>query len=114
MAFLLALNVFLLVVGSLMDIFSAIVVVVPLLTPMAAASGIDPIHLGVIFLATIELGFMHPPVGLNLLLASYRFGKPVMEVTIATLPFILLMLVAVLVITYVPWLTTFGVHMLAR
>ncbi len=112
--FLLALNVFLLVVGSLMDIFSAIVVVVPLLQPMAEAYHIDPVHLGVIFLANIELGFLHPPVGLNLLLASYRFGRPVLEVTLATLPFLVLLLLAVLLITYVPGLTALGVALLAR
>jgi C4-dicarboxylate transporter DctM subunit len=84
--FLLALNGFLLLVGTVMDIFSAIVVVVPLLLPLAEAYGISYVHLGVIFIANLELGYLHPPLGLNLLLASYRFKKPVLEVTWATLP----------------------------
>ena len=84
--FLLCLNVFLLLVGTLMDIFSAIVVVVPLIIPLAEVFGINPVHLGIIFVANLELGFLHPPLGLNLLLASVRFKKPVLEVTWATLP----------------------------
>ena len=84
--FLLALNVFLLLVGTVMDIFSAIVVVVPLILPLAEVYGISYVHLGVIFIANLELGYLHPPLGLNLLLASYRFKKPVLEVTWATLP----------------------------
>jgi tripartite ATP-independent transporter DctM subunit len=103
--FLLALNVFLLLVGTVMDIFSAIVVVVPLLLPLADAYGISYVHLGVIFIANLELGFLHPPLGLNLLLASYRFKKPVLEVTLATLPMLGILAVGVLLITYVPWLT---------
>jgi C4-dicarboxylate transporter, DctM subunit len=105
--FLLALNLFLLVVGCLMDIFSATIVVVPLLVPLGVAFGIDPIHLGIVFLANMELGFLTPPVGMNLFLSSYRFGKPMMEVTRAVLPVLLLRLVGVLLITYVPILTTF-------
>ena len=84
--FLLALNVFLLLVGTVMDIFSAIVVVVPLIVPLALAYDISLVHLGIIFIANLELGYLHPPLGLNLLLASYRFGKSVLEVTWATLP----------------------------
>ena len=84
--FLLCLNVFLLLVGTLMDIFSAIVVVVPLILPLAEIYGINYVHLGIIFVANLELGFLHPPLGLNLLLASVRFKKPVLEVTWATLP----------------------------
>src|SRR5688500_11110905 len=103
--FLLALNAFLLIVGSLMDIFSAIVVVVPLISGVAAAYGIHPVHLGVIFIANLELGYLHPPLGLNLLLASYRFKKPVLEVTWATLPMLGILAIGVLLITYVPWLT---------
>ena len=103
--FLLVLNVFLLLVGCVMDIFSAIVVVVPLIIPLAQVFGINPVHLGVIFVANLELGFLHPPVGLNLLLASYRFKKPVLEVTWATLPFLGILAAGVLLITYVPWLT---------
>jgi len=104
--FLLVLNLFLIVVGCLMDIFSAMVVVVPLLVPMARVFGIDPVHLGVIFLANLELGYLTPPVGLNLFLASYRFGKPVMEVARDTLPMLAVLLAGVLLITYVPALTT--------
>jgi len=104
-AFLLALNVFLLLVGTVMDIFSAIVVVVPLLLPLADAYQISYVHLGIIFIANLELGYLHPPLGLNLLLASYRFKKPVLEVTWATLPMLGILLFGVLLITYVPWLT---------
>ena len=85
-AFLLGLNVFLLLVGTVMDIFSAIVVVVPLILPLAEFYGINVVHLGITFVANLELGFLHPPLGLNLLLASVRFKKPVLEVTWATLP----------------------------
>ena len=103
--FLLALNVFLLLVGTVMDIFSAIVVVVPLILPLADVYQISYVHLGVIFIANLELGYLHPPLGLNLLLASYRFKKPVLEVTWATLPMLGILAVGVLLITYVPWLT---------
>jgi C4-dicarboxylate transporter DctM subunit len=105
--FLLGLNVVLLFVGGLVEIYAAIVVVVPLLVPMGVAFGIDPVHLGIIFLANMELGFLAPPVGLNLLLASYRFDKPMVEVTRAVTPMLLVLIFGVLVITYVPWLTTF-------
>lgn len=103
--FLLFLNIFLLIVGTLMDIFSAIVVVVPLIMPLAEVYGVNPVHLGIIFVANLELGFLHPPLGLNLLLASVRFKKPVLEVTWATLPMLGILAVGVLLITYVPWLT---------
>ena len=103
--FLLGLNLFLIVVGCLMDIFSAIVVVVPLIVPVAAAFGVNPVHLGIIFVANLELGYLTPPVGLNLFLSSYRFGKPVMEIARATLPMLGILAFGVLVITYVPWLT---------
>jgi len=103
--FLLALNGFLIAVGCLMDIFSAIVVVVPLITPIAAAYGVHPVHLGIIFVANLELGYLTPPVGLNLFLASYRFNQPVLHVARATLPMLLVLAIAVLLITYVPWLT---------
>ena len=105
LAFLLVLNVFLLVVGTLMDIFSAIVVVVPLILPLAEIYGINYVHLGIIFVANLELGFLHPPLGLNLLLASVRFKKPVLEVTWATLPMLGILAIGVLLITYWPWLT---------
>ena len=105
--FLLGLNVVLLFVGGLVEIYAAIVVVVPLLVPLGVAFGLDPIHLGIIFLANMELGFLCPPVGLNLLLSSYRFNKPMSEVTRATFPMLLVLLVGVLLITYFPPLTTF-------
>jgi tripartite ATP-independent transporter DctM subunit len=103
--FLLALNIFLLVVGCLMDIFSAIVVVVPLISGVAAAYGINPIHLGVIFVANLELGYLTPPLGLNLLLASVRFKRPALEVMRAALPMLAILTLGVLLITYFPWLT---------
>ena len=105
LVFLLTLNVFLLLAGTVMDIFSAIVVVVPLLLPLAQNFGVDPVHLGIIFVANLELGFLHPPLGLNLLLASVRFKKPVLEVTWATLPMLGILAFGVLLITYWPWLT---------
>jgi tripartite ATP-independent transporter DctM subunit len=105
-AFLLILNVFLLGVGCLADIFSAIIVVVPLIVPVAAAFSIDPLHLGVIFLANMELGYLTPPVGLNLFFSAYRFGKPLMEVCRAVSPYFLVMLGAVLLLTYVPQMST--------
>ncbi len=105
-AFLLILNGFLLVVGGFMHIFSAIVVVVPIIAPLAAAFDIHPVHLGIIFLANLELGFLMPPVGMNLFLSAYRFDRSLMEVVRATLPFLLILLGGVLAITYIPWLTT--------
>ena len=110
--FLLALNCVLLVVGGVVEIYAAIVVVVPILVPLGAAFNIDPVHLGIIFLANMELGFIAPPVGLNLLLASYRFNKSMTEVTRASLPMLVVMIVGVLLITYVPWLTTWLPHLL--
>ncbi|MBL9126714.1 MAG: TRAP transporter large permease subunit [Verrucomicrobiales bacterium] len=104
--FLIALNVFLLIVGCLMDIFSAIIVVVPLIVPIGLAFGIDPVHLGIIFLANLELGYLTPPVGMNLFLSSYRFGKPMPEVTRAAFPMLGVLFVGVLLITYIPALTT--------
>jgi TRAP-type C4-dicarboxylate transport system permease large subunit len=103
--FLLCLNIFLLLVGTVMDIFSAIVVVVPLIIPLAEVYDVNLVHLGIIFIANLELGYLHPPLGLNLLLASYRFRKPVLEVTWATLPMLGILAVGVLLITYMPWLT---------
>ena len=103
--FLLCLNVFLLLVGTVMDIFSAIVVVVPLIIPLAQVYDINLVHLGVIFIANLELGYLHPPLGLNLLLASVRFKKPVLEVMWATLPMLGILALGVLLITYFPWLT---------
>ncbi len=106
LVFLLVLNVFLILVGCLMDIFSAIIVVAPLIVPIGLAFGIDPVHLGIIFLANLELGYLTPPVGMNLFLSSYRFGKPMPEVTRAALPMLGVLGVGVLLITYVPILTT--------
>ncbi len=111
-AFLLVLNLFLIAVGCLMDIYSAIVVVVPLLVPIARAFGIEPLHLGIIFLANLELGFLTPPVGMNLFLSSYRFNKPVTEVARASFPMLIVLLIGVLLITYVPPLTTWLPHLL--
>jgi tripartite ATP-independent transporter DctM subunit len=105
--FLLMLNGFLLLVGCLMEIFPAIVVVVPLIVPLGTAFGIDPIHLGIIFLANLELGYLMPPVGMNLLIASYRFRKPIGDVCRASLPMMFVLLAGVLLITYIPPLTTF-------
>ncbi len=103
--FLLALNVILLIVGTVMDIFSAIVVVLPLVLRIAHAYHIDPYHLGVIFLLNLEVGYLHPPVGLNLFITSVKFQRPITEVMWATVPFLLTMIVALLTITYVPPLT---------
>jgi tripartite ATP-independent transporter DctM subunit len=105
--FLLLLNVALLVVGCLMDIFSAILVVLPLVVPLGAVYGIDPVHLGVIFIINLEVGFLTPPVGLNLFLASYRFKKPFVEVCHYVLPFLVIQLVVVLLVTYIPALSTY-------
>ena len=104
--FLLLLNGALLVVGALMDIFAAILVVVPLIKPLAAAYSIDPVQMGVIFIANLELGYLHPPVGINLFLSAYRFKKPMGTIIWATLPFLFILMGSVLLITYVPWLTT--------
>jgi tripartite ATP-independent transporter DctM subunit len=104
--FLLTLNVFLLFVGATMDIFSAIFLVVPLIVPIANEFGIHPVHLGIIFIANLELGYLTPPVGLNLFVSSYRFDKPVLEVARATLPMLIVLALSVLLITYWPWLTT--------
>ena len=103
--FLLVLNGLLLVVGCMMDIFSAILVVVPLIAPMGEAYGIDPVHLGIIFLANLELGYLTPPVGMNLFLSSYRFEEPLTRVYRSVLPFLLILLGGVLLITYMPSLT---------
>jgi tripartite ATP-independent transporter DctM subunit len=110
--FLILLNVFLLIVGMMMDIFSAIIVVVPLIIPVAKAYGIDPVHLGVIFLANLEIGYLTPPVGLNLFISSFRFETPVVKVYRATLPYIGILLIALLVITYVPELSLWLVNLL--
>ncbi len=110
--FLLMLNLFLLVVGCLMDIFSAIVVVAPLIVPVGKEFGIHPVHLGVIFLANLELGFLTPPVGMNLFLSSYRFNKPMSDVIRSVLPLLAILLMGVFAITYIPGITTLVVHIL--
>ncbi len=106
--FLLLMNGFLLVVGMLMDIFSAIVVVAPLLVPIATHPdiGVDPYHLGIVFLLNLEIGYLTPPVGLNLFISSFRFEKPITLLYRAVLPFIGVLLVALLLTTYIPWLST--------
>jgi C4-dicarboxylate transporter, DctM subunit len=110
--FLLLLNVVLLIKGSFMDVFSAIIVMVPLIQPIAARFGIEPVQLGVIFLANLELGYLTPPIGMNLCLSAYRFKKSMTEVYGATLPFYLILMAGVLLITYVPQLTTWPVKWL--
>ncbi len=112
--FLLALNGLLIIVGCLVDIFSAIVVLAPLVVPMAVAFNVHPIHLGVIFLANLELGYLTPPVGLNLYLAASRFDKPLTTVVRTVLPFLLIMAVAVLLITYVPQMSIGFLRALGR
>ena len=103
--FLILLNIFLLIVGAMMDIFSAIVVVVPLILPLAARYNVDPVHLGIIFLANLEIGYMTPPVGINLFIASQRFGKSILTLFRSALPFLLIMLIWLMLISYLPWLT---------
>ncbi|MBI5529345.1 MAG: TRAP transporter large permease subunit [Deltaproteobacteria bacterium] len=111
--FLLVLNAALLVLGSVLEIYSAIIILAPLLTPMAPAYGIDPLHLGIVFLANLELGFLLPPMGLNLILASTRFSQPLTRLYRVALPFLLVLVVGLLLITYVPAMTT-GVLRLVR
>jgi len=103
--FLIVLNIFLLIVGCLMDIFSAIFVVVPLILPIAQKFGIDPVHLGIIFLTNLEIGYSTPPVGLNLFIASFRFKQPIFRLYRAALPFLLILIIALLIITYIPALS---------
>jgi len=103
--FLVVLNLFLLAAGCTMGIFSALVVVVPLLTPIAEAYGVNPIHLGIIFLTNLEIGASIPPLGINLFIASIRFEKPVLRLYLASLPFIAILLLALAIITYLPWLS---------
>ena len=103
--FLILLNLFLLVVGAMMDIFSATVVVVPLILPLAQRFGVDPVHLGIVFLANLEIGYSTPPVGINLFIASQRFGRPILSLFAAALPFLLMMLLWLGVVTYLPSLS---------
>ena len=103
--FLILLNVMLLLLGAILDIFSALVIMVPLILPVAISYGLDPIHLGIIFLANMQIGYFTPPVGMNLFIASYRFEKPVAEIYKATIPFMLVLLLSVILITYWPALS---------
>jgi TRAP-type C4-dicarboxylate transport system permease large subunit len=97
---------FLLLLGAILDIFSALVIMVPLIVPIAVNYGVHPIHLGIVFLSNMQIGYLTPPVGMDLFIASYRFNKSITELYRATLPFMLVLLLAVLIITYVPWLST--------
>jgi C4-dicarboxylate transporter DctM subunit len=103
LGFLLLLNLMLLVLGAMLDIFSALVIVVPLILPVAAGYGIHPVHLGIIFLANMQIGYFTPPVGMNLFIASYRFRRPLLELYSACVPFMIVLLIALVLITYVPW-----------
>ena len=105
LTFLLLLLVFLLILGALLDIFSAIVLVVPLILPVALQFGVNPVHLGIVFLATMQLGYITPPVGLNLFIASYRFDRPIVELYLSTLPFFFILLASVALIAFWPWLS---------
>ena len=105
--FLILLNLFLLILGTMLDIFSALVIVVPLMLPVAINYGIDPVHLGIIFLANMQIGYFTPPVGMNLFIASYRFEKPILQLYRATFPFFVVLLLAVLIITYWPALSLY-------
>lgn len=105
LTFLMLLNIFLLVLGMMLDVFSALVIIVPLMLPIAVGYGIHPVHFGIIFLANMQIGYFTPPVGMNLFIASYRFKKPITELYMATIPFMLILFVAVLIITYWPALS---------
>ena len=105
LTFLILLNIFLLILGAILDIFSALIIMVPLIVPIALNYGVHPLHLGVIFLANMQIGYFTPPVGMNLFIASYRFKKPITEIYHASIPFMLILMLAVLIITYVPSLS---------
>lgn len=106
-SFLLALNVFLLIVGGFLDIFSAIIVVVPLITPVAREVGIDPVHLGIIFIANLQIGYLMPPAGMDLIVGSLAFNQPMTRMYRIAIPYVLILLVALMIITYVPSLSLF-------
>ena len=110
--FLLTLNLFLIVIGALMDIYSAIIVIVPLIVPLAAAYGINPTHLAIVFLANMQLGYLMPPMGENLFLAAYRFEQPLARLYRCVLPFVGVILAVVLTVTYVPGLTLWAIDTL--
>jgi len=105
--FLIVLNIFLLFVGAILDIFSALVIIVPLILPVAISYGIHPVHLGIIFLANMQIGYLTPPVGINLFISSFRFNKPIADVYKASMPFMIVLLVVLLIITYVPQLSLY-------
>jgi C4-dicarboxylate transporter DctM subunit len=105
LTFLLLLNLILLVLGAILDIFSALIIMIPLIVPVAMQFGIHPVHLGIVFLANMQIGYFTPPVGMNLFIASYRFKKPISELYAATLPFMGVLMIALALITYVPWLS---------
>lgn len=102
LTFLILLNIVLLLLGAFLDIFSALVIMLPMIVPLALGYGVDPVHLGIIFLANMQIGYFTPPIGMNLFIASFRFNRPVLELSLATLPFMLVMLAALIIITYVP------------
>ncbi len=110
LTFLLLLNVFLILLGMVLDIFAALVLIVPLILPIAVAFGIHPVHLGIIFLANMQIGYFTPPVGMNLFIASYRFQRSLAELAAASLPYFVILLLAVLIITYWPALSLFLIH----
>ena len=105
--FLILLNIVLLILGAILDIFSALVIMIPLIVPIAIGFGIDPVHLGIIFLANMQIGYFTPPIGMNLFIASYRFDKSITELYQATLPFMGVLLIALLIITYIPALSLY-------
>lgn len=112
--FLILLNIFLLIVGCMMDIFSALIVVVPLVVPIAQAYGINLLHLGIIFLTNLEIGYSTPPIGINLFISSLFFERPVLKLYVASLPFLAILLFALIVITYVPDLSLFLVKVVVK
>jgi C4-dicarboxylate transporter DctM subunit len=109
-AFLILLNILLLILGAILDIFSALIIMVPIILPVAVNYGIDPVHLGIIFLANMQIGYVTPPIGMNLFIASYRFNKPIVELYRAAIPFMMVLLAAVLIITYWPDLSLMFLH----
>ena len=110
LVFLILLNLLLLLLGALLDVFSATVIIVPLLLPVAVRYGIHPVHLGIIFVANLQIGYFTPPIGMNLFIASYRFNKPIVELYTATLPFMAILLVVLVLITYVPQFSLWYQH----
>ncbi len=111
--FLIGLNLFLLLVGCVMDIYSALLVVVPLILPIATSYGVNPVHLGIIFLTNLEIGYSTPPVGMNLFISCFRFNKPVLTLYKASIPFLIILLIGLALITYIPWLSLAPIHFFA-